>query len=151
MPGKRKITIAMLTKLGAPKLAELLLAGAVGNKQLKQSIELAISAKQGPEILGASVRKRLTSYANPRSMPSYERGREIIAELDGLRTIIAETIGAENPVLRSSFSGSSSNFTLQSWNLSMTAVAASAISLPGPATISVPWQNEQASIQMRWL
>jgi hypothetical protein len=99
MPGKRKFTIAMLTKLGADKLAELLLAGAAGNKQLKQSIELAISAKQGPEILGASVRKRLASYANPRSMPSYERGGEIIAELEGLRTMIAETIGAENPAL----------------------------------------------------
>lgn len=99
MPGKRKITIAMLTKLGADKLTELLLADAVGSKQLKQAIELAISAKQGPEILGASVRKRLASYANPRTMPSYERGREIIAELDGLRTMIAETIGAENPAL----------------------------------------------------
>src|SRR4051812_32655655 len=99
MPGKRKITIAMLTKLGANKLAELLLAGAAGNKQLKQAIELAISAEQGPEMLGASVRKRLVSYANPRSMPSYERGREIIAELDGLRTMIAENIGAENPTL----------------------------------------------------
>src|SRR5450631_4345745 len=99
MPGKRKITIAMLTKLGADKLAELLLAGVTGNKQLQQSIELAISAKQGPEILGASVRQRLASIANPRSMPSYERGREIIAELDGLRTMIAEAIGAEKPDL----------------------------------------------------
>ncbi len=97
MPGKRKITIATLTKLGADKLAELLLAGAAGNKQLKQAIELAISAKEGPEILGASVRKRLASFANSRSMPSYERGREIIAELDELRTMTAETIGAENP------------------------------------------------------
>ena len=98
MPGKRKITIAMLTNLGAPKLAELLLVGAAGNKQLKQAIELAIAAKEGPELLGASVRKRLASLANPRSMPSYERGREIITELDGLRTMITETIGAENPV-----------------------------------------------------
>ena len=94
MPGKRKITIATLTKLGADKLAELLLAGAAGNKQLKQAIELAISAKQGPESLGASVRKRLASFGKLRSMPSYERGREIIAELDGLRTMIVETIGA---------------------------------------------------------
>jgi hypothetical protein len=99
MSGKRKITIATLTELGAPKLAELLLAGATGNKQLKQAIELAISAKEGPEILGLSVRRRLASFARSRSMPSYERGREIIAELDGLRTMIAETIGAENPDL----------------------------------------------------
>jgi hypothetical protein len=44
MPGKRKITIATLTKLGADRLAELLLAGATGKKQLKQTIELAIFA-----------------------------------------------------------------------------------------------------------
>ena len=99
MPGKRKITIATLTKLGADRLAELLLAGATGNKQLKQAIELAISAKQGPESLGASVRQRLASFGKLRSMPSYERGREIIAELDGLRTMIVETIGSKNPGL----------------------------------------------------
>ena len=99
MPGKRKITIATLTKLGADKLAELLLAGATGNKQLKHTIELAISAKQGPESLGASVRQRLASFGKLRSMPSYERGREIIAELDGLRKMIIETVGAENPGL----------------------------------------------------
>jgi hypothetical protein len=86
MPGKPKITIATLTELGADKLAELLLTGAARNKQLKQDIELAISAKEGPESLGASVRKRLASYAKSRSMPSYERGREIIAELEGTRT-----------------------------------------------------------------
>ena len=71
-------------------------AGAAGNKQLKQAIELAVSGKKGPEILAANVRKRLASFAKSRSIPSYERGREIIAELDGLRTIIVETIGAEN-------------------------------------------------------
>ena len=99
MPRKPKITIATLTALGADKLAELLLTGAAGNKQLKQAIQLAVSAKEGPESLGASLRKRLASFAKSRSMPSYERGREIIAELDGLRTTIAETIGAQNPGL----------------------------------------------------
>jgi hypothetical protein len=99
MAGKSKITIATLVNLGAPKLAALLLAGAAGNKQLKQAIELAISGKKGPEILAANVRKRLASFAKSRSMPSYERGREIIAELDGLGAMIVETIGAENPGL----------------------------------------------------
>jgi hypothetical protein len=99
MVGKSKITIATLVNLGAPKLAALLLAGAAGNKQLKQAIELAISGKKGPEILAANVRKRLASFAKSRSMPSYERGREIIAELDRLRAMIVETIGAENPGL----------------------------------------------------
>src|SRR5664279_6161334 len=75
MPGKRKITIATLTKLGADRLAELLLAGATGNKQLKEAIELAISAKQGPESLGASVRQLCV----PKTSSADEFGAPIVA------------------------------------------------------------------------
>ena len=32
-------------------------------------------------------------------MPSYEQGRDLIAELDGLRTTIVETVGAKDPGL----------------------------------------------------
>jgi hypothetical protein len=99
MPGRRKITIETLTGLGAQKLAELLLAEAAGNRQLKQALDLAISAKEGPVVLGATVRMRLAGFVMSRSMPSYERGREIIVELDGLRTMIVENIGVENPQL----------------------------------------------------
>jgi tetratricopeptide (TPR) repeat protein len=99
MPGKRKITIETLTELGAHKLAELLIAEAAGNRKLKQAIDLAISNKGGPAVLVANVRKRLAGFVKSRSMPSYERGREIIVELDGLRTMIVDTIGFENPRL----------------------------------------------------
>jgi hypothetical protein len=99
MPGKRKITIETLTELGAHKLAELLIAEAAANRKLKQAIELAISAKEGPVTLGDAVRKRLAGCVQSRSMPSFERGREIIVELDGLRTMIVENIGVENPRL----------------------------------------------------
>jgi hypothetical protein len=99
MPGRRKITIETLTELGAQKLAELLLAEAAGNRQLKQALDLAISAKEGPVVRGATVRKRLAGFVMSRSMPSYERGREITVELDGLRTMIVENIGVENPRL----------------------------------------------------
>jgi hypothetical protein len=99
MPGKRKITIETLTELGAQKLAELLIAEAAGNRQLKQAIDLAISAKESPAVLEATVRKRLAGFAKSRSMPSYERSREIIVELDGLRTMIVENIGIEHPRL----------------------------------------------------
>jgi hypothetical protein len=99
MPGKRKITIDTLTELGAHKLAELLLAEAAGNRKLKQAIDLAMSSKDGPVALGATVQKRLAGFAKSRSMPSDERGREIIVEFDGLRTMIVENIGVENPKL----------------------------------------------------
>jgi tetratricopeptide (TPR) repeat protein len=99
MPGKRKITIDALTELGANKLAELLLAEAAGNRKLKQAIDLAMSSKEGPVALGAAVQKRLARFAKSPSMPSYERGREIVVEIEGLRTVIVENIGVENPRL----------------------------------------------------
>jgi hypothetical protein len=55
--------------------------------------------KEGPVVLGAAVSKRLAGFVELRSMPSYERGREIIVELDGLRTMNVENIGTENPQL----------------------------------------------------
>jgi uncharacterized protein DUF6880 len=99
MATARKITVEALTKLGARKLAELLLAGAAGNRQLKQALNLAISAKQGPIALGETLRKRLLTLGNSTSIISHERGRETIAELDHLRTTITETVGGKDPGL----------------------------------------------------
>ncbi len=96
MVAKRKLTIETLIKLGRRKLAELLIAEAAGNRRLKQTLNLAIAAEAGPEVLGASLRKRLATLSKSRSPLSYDRGRELIAELDGLRTTIVETIGSED-------------------------------------------------------
>src|SRR6185369_14263171 len=99
MASRPKLTIETLTKLGAGKLAELLLVKAARNRQLKQTLNLAISAKEGPAAVGATLSKRLGTLANSSSMLSYERGRELIDELDGLRTTIIDTVGAEDPRL----------------------------------------------------
>ena len=99
MASRSKLTLEALTKLGARKLAELLLSEAHRNRQLKQTLNMEISAKEGPEALHASLRKRLITLANSSSMLSYERGRELIAELEGLRTTIAETVGSKHPKL----------------------------------------------------
>lgn len=48
MASTPKLSIGTLTKLGARKLAELLLAEASRNRQLKQTLNLAISARDGP-------------------------------------------------------------------------------------------------------
>jgi hypothetical protein len=74
MATRHKLTIETLTELGARKLAELLLAEAAGNRQLKQTLNLAISAKEGPATLAMSLRKRLTTLANSHSMRSCETG-----------------------------------------------------------------------------
>lgn len=95
MVAKRKLTIESLSKLGRRKLAELLIAEAAGNHQLTQTLNLAISAEEGPAALGASLGTRLAMLAKSRSMLSYDEGRELIAELDGLRTTIVETLGPQ--------------------------------------------------------
>ncbi len=99
MATNRKLTIEALTKLGARKLAELLIAEAAGNRRLKQALNLATATKDGPAALGAILRRRLVTLAKSRSMLPYDRGRELIAELDGLRATIIETIVAEDPTL----------------------------------------------------
>jgi hypothetical protein len=96
MATNRKLTIETLTKLGAPKLAELLIAEAAGNRRLKQTLKLATSTEDGPAALGAILRRRLVSLAKSRSVLPYDKGRELIAELDELRTTIIETIAAED-------------------------------------------------------
>ncbi len=95
MVAKRKLTIESLSKLGRRKLAELLIAEAARNHQLTQTLNLVISAEEGPAALGASLGTRLAMLAKSRSMLSYDEGRELIAELDGLRTAIVETLGPQ--------------------------------------------------------
>jgi hypothetical protein len=92
MVTSRKLTIENLTKLGARKLAELLIAEAAGNRRLKQTLNLATSTREGPVALGTILRKRLVTLSRSRSMLPYDRGRELIAELHELRTTIVETI-----------------------------------------------------------
>jgi hypothetical protein len=95
MVAKRKLTIETLSKLDRRRLAELLIAEAAGNRQLTQTLNFAISAEEGPAALGTSLRKRLATLAKSRSMLSYDKGRELIGELDGLRTTIVELIGPQ--------------------------------------------------------
>ena len=99
MVTNRKLTIETLTKLGARKLAELLVAEAAGNRRLKQTLNLASTTQDGPAALGAILRRRLVTLGKSHSMLSYDRGRELIAELEELRATIVETIGAKDSEL----------------------------------------------------
>jgi hypothetical protein len=66
MVAKRKLTIGPLSKPGRRKLAELLIAEAAGNRQLTRTLNLAISAEEGPAALGASLGTRLATLAKSR-------------------------------------------------------------------------------------
>jgi hypothetical protein len=74
----------------------LLITEAAGNGRLKQTLNLATSTQDGPAALAAIVRRRLVTLAKSRSMLPDDKGRELIAELDGSRTTIIETIAPKD-------------------------------------------------------
>ena len=77
----------------------MLIAEAARNRRLKQTLNLAASTQDGPAALGAILRRQLVTLAKSHSLVTYDRGRELIAELDELRTTIVEKIGAQDSEL----------------------------------------------------
>ena len=67
MARKSKMTQDALAKLGADRLAAVLLAEAARNRQLKRDLELALEAGKGTSGLVASIRKRLTVIGRSRA------------------------------------------------------------------------------------
>ena len=99
MAARPKLTVESLTKLGAKRLAEILLEEAERNRQLKQAVNMALAAKSGPSELAHQIRKRLTQLARSGTFISWEKAGEFATELERLKSAIVETIGADSPKL----------------------------------------------------
>lgn len=99
MAGRPKVSVESLTKLGARRLAEILLEEAECNRQLKQAVHMALAAKSGTSEVAHHIRKRLAQLARSDSFISWEKAGEFANELERLRSAIVETIGAGNPKL----------------------------------------------------
>jgi len=97
MARRPKITEQALAKLGAHRLALLLVAEASRNRQLKQALELALDAEKGADGLAASIRKRLTTIRQAGSELSADKARDVVAELDRLKASILTDIATANP------------------------------------------------------
>jgi hypothetical protein len=99
MAARSKLTIECLTKLGAKRLAEILIEEAGRNRQLKQAVHMALAAETGSSEVGHQVRKRLAQIGRSEAFLSSEKARELAAELERLKVTIVETIGAADPEL----------------------------------------------------
>ncbi|OJU32882.1 MAG: hypothetical protein BGN89_15415, partial [Alphaproteobacteria bacterium 64-6] len=99
MAARSKLTVESLTKLGAKRLAEILIEEAARNRQLKQAVHMALAAETGSNEVGHQVRKRLAQLARSEGFVSSEKARELATELDRLKSAIVETIGAGHPKL----------------------------------------------------
>jgi hypothetical protein len=99
MAATSKLTVESLTKLGARRLAEILIEEAGRNRQLKRAVHMALAAETGPFEAGHEVRKRLAQLARSETFVSSEKARELASELGRLKSTIIEIVGAGNPKL----------------------------------------------------
>jgi len=99
MAARSKLSVESLTKLGAKRLAEILMEEAGRNRQLKQAVPMALAADTGASEAGHQIHKRLAQLARSKAFVSSEKVRELATELEHLKSVIVETIGGGNPKL----------------------------------------------------
>ncbi len=97
MASRSQLTVETLTKLGAKRLAEILIDEAGRNRQLKQAVHMALAAETGSAELAHQVRKRFATLARSEAFVHSEKAKELRFELEQLKFAIVETIGAGNP------------------------------------------------------
>jgi hypothetical protein len=75
MAAKSKITVESLTKLGAKRLAEILIEEAGRNRKPKQAVRMALAADTGSIEVGHQIRKRLAQLARSAAFVSSEKAK----------------------------------------------------------------------------
>ncbi|MFW5680589.1 MAG: DUF6880 family protein [Pseudomonadota bacterium] len=97
MTAKVTLNARNLERLGAAKLAELLLEISAGNAAAKRRLRLELAGLAGPSEAAGQVRKRLTSIARARSWLDADQRRALIFDLDAQRRAIVETVARGDP------------------------------------------------------
>jgi len=82
MARRSKLTEATLAKLGAKRLAALLLAETATNRELKRALQLELDSEQGADAVANAIRKRLKAISDAQSDLSKAKAQELRSELD---------------------------------------------------------------------
>lgn len=86
-----------LERLGAARLAELLMELADGDAAMKRRLRLELAGTQSARQVAKEVRKRLTTIARSRSFVDWRKRRAFVEDLDLQRRAIAEQIAPADP------------------------------------------------------
>ncbi len=78
-------------------MATLLVTEAGKHKAVKQALQLALEADQGSDSLAAGITQRLISIGRSQSRLSTNKGREMVAELEQLRSSIVTDVASSDP------------------------------------------------------
>lgn len=90
----KKVNADNLARLGAERLAEILVAAAETRPELKRRLRMELAAEQGADHLVAEVDRRLATLAASRSRVSWRQRPTFVRDFDGLRSLIADRLAA---------------------------------------------------------
>lgn len=93
----KKVSPQNLARLGADHLAEILVEVAETRPELKRRLRMELAAEQGADHLTLELDKRLASLETSRSKVSWRKRPSFVADLEGLRALIAERLSALDP------------------------------------------------------
>lgn len=93
---KKTLNKANLEKLGAEKLAELVMDLVQGSAALQRRARMELSAAQGPADVSADIRKRFASLRRSTSYIDWSGQRALVKDLRGLLGMIETTIAPQD-------------------------------------------------------
>ncbi|TPE47307.1 DUF6880 family protein [Amaricoccus solimangrovi] len=89
---KKTLNAANLERLGAEKLAALVMELVAGNAALQRRARMELSAAQGPEDVASDIRKRFASLRRSSSFMDWHGQKALVKDLEGLVRLIEEVV-----------------------------------------------------------
>lgn len=93
---KKTLNKANLEKLGAEKLAELVMDLVRGSAALQRRARMELSAAQGPKDVAADIRKRFAFLRRSTSYVDWSKQRALVKDFKGLLGMIETTIAPQD-------------------------------------------------------
>jgi hypothetical protein len=99
MAPKQTVVAENLVRLGAERLAGILLDLAGEQPAIKRRLRLELAGESGAETVVAEVGKRIAALRSARSFIDWQKRPEFVRDLDLVRTTLAERVGRTRPDL----------------------------------------------------
>lgn len=89
---QNKVTAGNLARLGAERLAELLVGVAETRPDLKRRLRMELAAEEGPAPLAAQIDRRLGAFETSRGQVTWRQAPAFLRDLDALRLLMSERL-----------------------------------------------------------
>ena len=100
MVAKKTVAVAAdnLVRLGAKRLAEILLELAGEQPGIKRRLRFELAGEADGEMIAAEMNKRITTLRSARSFVNWQKRASFVRDLDLTRTTITERVGRSGSV-----------------------------------------------------